>query len=107
MEAKPLEAQIQRKLMQVLAVNWPDAYIRKIAQGYYSHGGIPDILMCVEGKFIAIEVKTDKGHVTKLQSRELTQIMQARGMAFVCYGLDDIGRIIRAVEDYINGVPVH
>ena len=43
--------------------------------------GIPDIIGCKNGKFIAIECKAGKGKVTALQERELNAIAAAGGFA--------------------------
>jgi hypothetical protein len=45
--------------------------------------GIPDIIGCKNGKFIAIECKAGKGKVTALQERELVAICNAGGFTFI------------------------
>jgi hypothetical protein len=45
--------------------------------------GIPDIIACHEGRFIAIECKAGKGKTTALQDRELNAIAAAGGYTFV------------------------
>lgn len=45
--------------------------------------GIPDIIGCLNGKFIAIECKAGKGKTTALQERELLAISNHGGFAFV------------------------
>ncbi len=45
--------------------------------------GIPDIIGCHKGRFIAIECKAGKGKTTALQERELDAIRAAGGFAFV------------------------
>lgn len=48
--------------------------------------GIPDILGCVNGKFVALELKKDKkSKVTKLQKYILLKISIARGYAKIVY----------------------
>lgn len=49
----------------------------------YGRSGVPDIVCCINGKFLAIECKAGKGEPTALQQREMTQIQQAGGMAMV------------------------
>lgn len=56
--------------------------VKFFANGY-TRRGIPDILACVNGHFIAIEVKTDTGKVSPLQAREVNAIRDAGGMAFI------------------------
>jgi Holliday junction resolvase len=45
--------------------------------------GIPDIIGCKNGKFLAIECKAGKGKTTALQDRELVAICNAGGFTFV------------------------
>jgi Holliday junction resolvase len=45
--------------------------------------GVPDIIACHKGRFIAIECKAGKGKTTALQDRELNAIADAGGYAFV------------------------
>ena len=49
----------------------------------FGRAGIPDIIGCMGGKFIAIECKAGKGKTTALQDMELAKIQQAGGTALV------------------------
>ena len=49
----------------------------------YGRSGVPDIICCIKGKFLAIECKAGKGEPTELQKREMNQIQTAGGMAMV------------------------
>lgn len=51
--------------------------------------GTPDILACIDGKFIGIEVKKPKGGVvSELQKLKIKQIKKAGGVAFVANSLE-------------------
>ena len=45
--------------------------------------GVPDIVCCVDGKFLAIECKAGKNKPTELQEREMAAIRTAGGTAIV------------------------
>lgn len=47
--------------------------------------GIPDILACVNGYFLAIEVKASKGKPTELQKWNISQIRKSGGEAIILY----------------------
>lgn len=47
--------------------------------------GIPDILACIGGYFVAIEVKSDTGSPSDLQLQKIREIRKAGGFAFVLY----------------------
>ena len=49
----------------------------------YGRSGVPDIVACVDGVFLAIECKAGKGKPTALQVRELERIRIAGGVAVV------------------------
>lgn len=45
--------------------------------------GVPDIICCINGKFLAVECKAGSNKPTALQERELQAIADAGGVAFV------------------------
>ena len=49
----------------------------------YGRSGVPDIIACFNGRFVAIETKAGKGTTTTLQERELALIRQSGGTAMV------------------------
>lgn len=57
-------------------------YFSPPANGY-GRVGIPDIICCMQGKFIAIECKAKGNTPTPLQRRELEAIHNAGGVAMV------------------------
>ena len=59
------------------------AWVVKIHVGPYQRPGIPDVLACYAGRFLAIEVKQDTGRVSPLQEYEMRMIRRAKGTALV------------------------
>jgi Holliday junction resolvase len=53
------------------------------AMGSFGRAGVPDIVGCYRGTFLAIECKAGNGKTTPLQEREIDNIRKAKGMAFV------------------------
>ena len=51
----------------------------------FTRAGVPDVLACIEGYFVGIEVKADNGVPTELQLKSIEQIRNAGGFAFVLY----------------------
>lgn len=58
--------------------------------------GIPDILACVNGYFVGIEVKAQNGRPSELQKYHCEQIRKSGGFAFVVYpsGWDQFKKFI-------------
>lgn len=83
MSEKRIENSIQRFLDSI------GAYHIKNHGSIYSRSGTPDITACVNGKFVAIEVKQPGGRVSPLQAAHIELIKQAGGVAFVAYSLEE------------------
>lgn len=47
--------------------------------------GVPDILACVNGYFVAIEVKAENGRPSELQKYNVRKIRESGGIAVVLY----------------------
>jgi hypothetical protein len=75
------EAKIKRKVVDVLKTI--DAYYFFPATGGYGRSGVPDIVACIDGKFIGIECKAKNNKPTALQQRELVKIKAAKGLSLV------------------------
>lgn len=75
---KHLENRIKKHLKSVGAY-----FIKYWGGGHFTRSGVPDILACVNGKFIGIEVKSSKGVVSELQKHHLREIERAGGIAMV------------------------
>ena len=63
----------------------------------YGTSGIPDIIVCYKGKFLAFEVKTEKGKLSKLQEMTIAKIQKANGMAFKVTSLEEVKEILKGV----------
>lgn len=78
----PKESYFQTKVKQGLKARYPEAYVRKISQGMYSEGGIPDILFIYRGHYFGFEIKRPLvGIESKLQQDAIRQIERAGGTA--------------------------
>lgn len=62
-------------------------YVKFFANGM-TISGVPDLLCCVKGKFVALEIKSEKGKPSKLQLWQIEQIKKAGGIARVVYPKD-------------------
>jgi Holliday junction resolvase len=61
----------------------------------YGRAGIPDIIACLNGQLLAIEVKSDVGKLTPHQEREIEAIQRAGGVAFVARSGEDVKEVLR------------
>ena len=59
------------------------AYFVKFFGCAFTRAGVPDLLCCVNGKFLAIEVKAERGVASPLQLQNIKNIEAAKGIALV------------------------
>lgn len=68
----------------------------------YGTAGLPDIIACVNGRFVAFEVKAPSGKTTKLQEATIRKILKAGGVAAVIRSVDEV-KIILEKYDLLQG----
>jgi len=73
----------------------PCCFCWKQHGGQYGTAGLPDIILCFNGRFVAFEVKTPSGKLTKLQETTITKIIAAKGEAFKVTSVEEVREIIK------------
>lgn len=95
----PLERTITDAIMRYLKGLAPLGWFRKIHGGNFQTAGIPDIIGCYRGVFVAFEVKRPAvGRLTPLQAREIELIASAGGVACVVRSVEDVRREIVLID---------
>ncbi|MDU1348298.1 VRR-NUC domain-containing protein [uncultured Clostridium sp.] len=77
---KTFENEIKKFLNSI-----PNTWFYKNWSGPYSKAGIPDIIACVNGQFVAIEVKASNGRASELQKRNIRLIRESGGLGYILY----------------------
>ena len=72
----------------------PGCFCWKQSGGMYGTAGLPDIICCINGAFVAFEVKTPSGKLTTLQESTLRKINAAKGIACKVTSLQEVKEII-------------
>lgn len=80
------EGRVKKKVVDILKKH--GVYYFFPMTGGYGKSGVPDIVGCLDGRFIAIECKANEGNPTALQERELERINDAGGVAIVVRDTD-------------------
>jgi len=75
------EAKVKARVRKMLD-EFGAYYFSPPANGY-GRTGVPDIICCVQGQFLAIECKAGNNKPTALQERELQHIRESGGEALV------------------------
>ena len=76
------------------------AYFIKTHGDRFSRVGTPDIIACINGHFVAVEVKADKGKPSDLQLYHIQQINNAGGYAIILYP-KDFERFKKDVQNFL------
>ena len=76
----------------------PFCFAWKEHGGMYGTAGIPDVIVCYRGRFVAFEVKTPSGKLTKLQENTITRIKNAKGQAFKVTSAAEVAAILKQLE---------
>ncbi|MBQ2663132.1 MAG: VRR-NUC domain-containing protein [Clostridia bacterium] len=58
-------------------------YVVKFYGCGHTRAGVPDLIICVNGKFVAVEIKAEYGKASQLQLSHLRQVEQAGGHTFI------------------------
>ncbi len=91
------ESQLIKKIQEYLKTV-KDCFYWKEHGGQYGTAGIPDIIVCYKGRFIAFEVKVGTNKATVLQALTIKQILCAGGYALVVRSVDEVKDVISAFE---------
>jgi hypothetical protein len=92
MRKLPLETTIVKQIKDYIN-KLPYAYCHKVHGGMYQTSGISDILACIDGNFVAIEVKRQSpaiNYCTELQKNFLDLIRGAGGVAMAVSSVEEV-----------------
>ena len=76
-------------------------YIKYWGGGQFTKSGVPDLLICCNGYFVAVEVKAENGKPSDLQLWNIEQIKKSGGIAMVVKPSDyeNIKKVIEKLGD--------
>lgn len=94
------EKQFENKIKKYLNDNniW---HVKYFANGF-TKSGIPDILACCNGYFLAIEVKAENGRPSELQLHHIEKIKQSGGRAVIVKP-SQFEELKELIQELING----
>ena len=87
------ESQLIQSIRKYLAT-LPECFFWKEHGGQYGTAGIPDIIVCYQGRFYGLEAKDGKNQPTRLQAATIEQIRHAGGVAAVVRSVDEVKEIM-------------
>ena len=91
MNEKRFEMKIRKELEKY------NAWVLKTWSNGIQRSGIPDLIVCLNGHFVGIEVKAEKGKPSELQKYNIKKIKEAGGIAMIVYP-DDFEDLKKLLE---------
>jgi hypothetical protein len=97
------EDALQAAVIRAARLEWPDLWWFHPVGGMYQKPGIPDLILCVEGAFVGLELKNPhpgesdmaaRDRATALQRKEIRAINRAGGT----------GRVVLTVEEAVSAI---
>lgn len=93
------EGKVKTWLDKEIKKRYPTSWSYKPPGGRFGKAGTPDLIYCINGYFIAIEVKSSVGSLTLKQSIEQGLIKSAGGFVTTVYGKN--GSIFELVDQHL------
>ena len=75
--AKQGESKLQRRIREALEIEFPTSYWFKHHGGPFSRAGMPDLIGCVSGRYVALEVKRPVGSASRVQRSTIARLKRA------------------------------
>lgn len=92
----PLESKVTKAIMAYLKKR--GVWCFKVAGGPMQQRGVPDIICCMGGVFVALEVKRpDVGRLTDLQALTIERIRDAGGVAEVVTSVEEAAAVLNGI----------
>ena len=87
------ETNLKNRVIDFLRKEYPKAWFYKSADRWTS--GIPDLILCIEGKFYEVELKVNRNKPTRIQQYVLNKIQSAGGRSVVCRSVDEVKKFLK------------
>jgi Holliday junction resolvase len=96
------EKKVKNEVVKILKEN--NVYYFFPGTHGYGRSGVPDIVCCVDGKFMAIECKAKRNNLTTLQENGIKNIQAASGIALVVNetNMDLVRGAIKLIKELSN-----
>lgn len=93
-----VKARVRAKLKEI------GSYWFTPATGGYGKSGVPDIVACINGKFVGIECKAGDNKPTILQEKNLAEIRANGGIALVIHenNLDELDYYFKSLSQLLK-----
>lgn len=89
------------KTLQNKCIRWlrsqPDCWFFKVSGSACQTPGVPDLVICWKGKFVAVELKSPIGYARDVQLATIDKIIKAGGVAFIVRSFSEFLEAMRNI----------
>lgn len=96
-----LESDIVQKIKKNVLDKLPRAFFFKVHGGPYQAVGIPDLIGCYQGCFVAIEVKRPGKEPTSIQEAVMAKLRNAGAFVCVATSVDEAQQLIAEIDRHL------
>ena len=89
------EADIQTQIVKWCRTN--GIWVVKYPGGIFGTTGTPDLILCVKGRFVALEVKKSGKPPKKIQEYRQNEIRKTGGISEIVVSLEEAVKVIEGV----------
>ena len=97
------EAKIRSEILAYLRSLEPDVFAFRVEQRVGMQNGCSDVLAVIQGRLLALEVKSPQGRTTALQDRFLRKITLAGGLSAVVRSVKEVKDLLELFPKERNG----
>ena len=90
------ESSLQRRIITYLRAE--GCYVFKVVGSPLQQRGTPDLLVCYQGRFLALEIKVPGAKPTPLQVHEMTKIGAAGGIATTVESVEEVKAVLALIR---------
>ncbi len=88
------EGEIKDSICAYLRSLSPELWYYRAQGGAYGHPGVPDLVCCLKGRWVGLEVKTPRGRVSGFQESCQEQVREAGGIYEIVRSVDDVRKVL-------------
>lgn len=76
-------------------------FVKYWGGGNFTRSGVPDLLVCCNGRFLGLEIKAENGKPSELQRYHIEQIKKAGGIGLIVYPkqFEELKGLIKELKD--------
>lgn len=76
-------------------------FVKYWGGGNFTRSGVPDLLVCCNGRFLGLEIKAENGKPSELQQYHIEQIKKAGGIGLIVYPnqFDELKQLIKDLNN--------